>query len=146
MASEYAIRLKATLDTSSIQSELQKLRTAQQGGAGNGASGQGTGGGSALGGLGNTLAKLNSTMLNLQKSVDLLARQMRAQNAGMRGGEVWSPPVLVRGFQGPQASGGIIATGGAYQQFRDIQRGLYNQANNTIRNSALPSYNRIKAL
>jgi hypothetical protein len=65
MASEYAIRLKATLDTSSIQSELQKLRTAQQGGAGNGANGQGTGGGSALGGLGNTLSRLNNSITSL---------------------------------------------------------------------------------
>lgn len=122
MASEYAIRLKATLDTSSIQSELQKLRTAQQGGAGNGASGQGTGSGSALGGLGNTLAKLNSTMLNLQKSVDLLARQIRAQNAGMRGGEVWSPP-KISGFSTSEGgSTRAMAPGGGVGSRSTIMR------------------------
>ena len=81
MASEYALRLKATLDTSSIQSELQKLRTAQQGGAGNGASGQGAGGGNNLGSLGNTLAKLNNSIVSLQRTIDALARTQKSLEA-----------------------------------------------------------------
>lgn len=93
MASEYSLRLKATLDTSSVQQELQRLRTAQQGGAGGGQGGQG--GGGNLTSLGTTLARLNTTMVNLQKSIDLLARQFRATSTG--GGEVWSPP-RINGF------------------------------------------------
>ena len=84
MASEYSLRLKATLDTSSVQQELQRLRTAQQGGAGGGQGGQG--GGGNLTSLGTTLARLNNSIVSLQKSIEVLTRgQKAAESAPQKG-------------------------------------------------------------
>lgn len=84
MASEYSLRLKATLDTSSVQQELQRLRTAQQGGAGGGGGGQG--GGGNLTSLGTTLSRLNNSIVSLQKSIEALTRgQKAAESAPQKG-------------------------------------------------------------
>ena len=73
MASEYNLALKATLDTSQVQQELQRLKNAQI---------QSNSSGSASSGavpnttrLDQTLIKLNQTIVNLQKSIDVLNRK-----------------------------------------------------------------------
>lgn len=79
MASDYAIRLKATLDTSEVQREIQKLKSVQRGGSGRDDSrqGGGPGGGNNLGNLGSTLTKLKGSLDALRKSVDSLATVQR---------------------------------------------------------------------
>ena len=82
MASTYSINLQAKLDTTGVQQELKKLRTAQLD-----AQNPGGGGGQSGGNLANiqnldrTLAKLNSTMLSLQKSLDRLSGRASQMNA-----------------------------------------------------------------
>ena len=79
MASDYAIRLKATLDTSEVQREIQKLKSVQRGGSGRDDSRQGgtSGGMNNLGNLGSTLTKLKGSLDALRKSVDSLATLQR---------------------------------------------------------------------
>lgn len=78
MASDYAIRLKATLDTSEVQREIQKLKSVQRGGSGRDDRQGGTSGGPTnLGNLGSTLTKLKGSLDSLRKSVDSLATLQR---------------------------------------------------------------------
>ena len=58
MSSQYSLALKATLDTSQVQQELQKLRTAQNGASGSSA-GSSNGGSVNFGIIDKTLIKLN---------------------------------------------------------------------------------------
>ena len=76
MASQYNLNLKATLDTSQVQQELQKLRTAQL------AAGSDDGNSFSKGAPGTAhmqkievqLTKLNSAISGLQRSIEQLAR------------------------------------------------------------------------
>lgn len=78
MASDYAIRLKATLDTSEVQREIQKLKSVQRGGSGrDDRQGGNPGGANNLGNLGSTLTKLKGSLDSLRKSVDSLATLQR---------------------------------------------------------------------
>lgn len=69
MASEYALQLKATLDASDVQQKLGQLKQQQQSGQG------GVGGG----GVQQALQRLNTTLTNLQRSIDKLAAQQGKQ-------------------------------------------------------------------
>ena len=83
--SEYKLNLKAVLDTSQVQQELDKLKRARQAEYGGG------GGSSAAGGekfpgnfsrLDQTLQRLNQSVQRLQRSVDQLGRGFKqAQQA-----------------------------------------------------------------
>lgn len=84
MASTYSINLQAKLDTTSVQQELKKLRSAQQDVQAVGASAQ-NGGMGNINGLDNTLTKLNTTMLNLQKAIERLSGRVSQNNGEMQG-------------------------------------------------------------
>lgn len=75
MASEYNLALKATLDTSQVQQELQRLKQAQ-GAAAAGVSGGAKGpvGASQLQKIDAQLNKLNSAITGLQRAIEQLAR------------------------------------------------------------------------
>lgn len=111
MASEYALQLKATLDTSDVQQKLGQLKQQQQSGQG------GVGGG----GVQQALQRLNATLTNLQRSIDKLAGQQG--KAGGRG-----TPVFFG--QAPRAAAGrpaAVSRTSPLQigaELRSVQRGL----------------------
>ena len=91
--SEYRLNLKAVLDTSQVQQELDKLKRAQQ--AEHGGGGSPAAGGEKFAGnfsrLDQTLQRLNQSVQRLQRSVDQLGRgfkqaQQAAPAPGGRGG------------------------------------------------------------
>lgn len=72
MASEYELKLRATLDTSDVKKQLDSLKQSTKA--------QTTQGGNAPGGnLGVLLRNLNTTLQNLQRSIDRLTAQGKAQ-------------------------------------------------------------------
>ena len=73
MASEYNLALKATLDTSQVQQELQRLKNAQMQPNSSGSTSSGAVPNTTR--LDQTLIKLNQTIINLQKSIDALNRK-----------------------------------------------------------------------
>lgn len=83
MASTYSINLQAKLDTTSVQQELKKLRSAQQDVQAVGVSAQ-NGGMGNINGLDSTLTKLNTTMLNLQKAIERLSGRVSQNNGEMQ--------------------------------------------------------------
>lgn len=80
--SEYTLRLKAILDTSDVQNKLSQLRLQQQ-------SSNSTGGGFG-GQLQQALLKLNTTLVDLQHSIDDLSERGRAYGTG--GGGMFPVP------------------------------------------------------
>ena len=64
MASEYTLQLKAMLDTSDVQQKLNQLKQQQGASGGNGGLGNG--------GIQQALQRLNTTLTNLQRSIDKL--------------------------------------------------------------------------
>lgn len=76
MASQYNLNLKATLDTSQVQQELKKLRSAQMATYtdGSGPAGSSQMGLSHMQKIEVQLTKLNSTISGLQRSIEQLAR------------------------------------------------------------------------
>ena len=75
MASEYNLALKATLDTSQVQQELQRLKqTYNVGSSGGGAFSKGPGSGSQMQKIDAQLNKLNSAITGLQRAIEQLAR------------------------------------------------------------------------
>lgn len=82
MGSEYTLALKATLDTSEVQQKLDQLKKQQQG----------DGGGLGGGGIQQTLQRLNTTLVNLQRSIDKLAAQQG--NLGNSPGASRMPPIV----------------------------------------------------
>ena len=77
MASDYALKLKATLDTSQVQQELKRLRAAQaQAAQEMGGSVKGTPMGMAhMQKIEVQLTKLNTTISGLQHAIEQLTRQ-----------------------------------------------------------------------
>ena len=76
MASNYAINLQAKLDTSSVQAELKKLREMQQQ-MGQGGNGQGNSAAQVnVGNIDRTLLKLNSTLTQLQKTIQQMPNKV----------------------------------------------------------------------
>ena len=80
--SEYTLRLKAILDTSDVQNKLSQLRLQQQ-------SSNSTGGGFG-GQLQQSLLKLNTTLVDLQHSIDGLSE--RGHASGLAAGGVFPMP------------------------------------------------------
>ena len=75
--SDYSLRLRATLDTTQVQQELKKLRSAQSmvldpGGSGTNKSLQGV---SHMQKIEVQLTKLNSSIAGLQRAIEQLTRQ-----------------------------------------------------------------------
>ena len=84
--SEYRLNLKAVLDTSQVQQELDKLKRAQQAEHGGGGGGSPAAGGEKFPAnfsrLDQTLQRLNQSVQRLQRSVDQLGRGFKqAQQA-----------------------------------------------------------------
>ena len=81
--STHILKLKATLDTSEVKSKLDQLRQAQQQALGNdqksGNAPQGVGGN--LTQLTSTLNRLNTTMMQMQRTLSQLTLNGRVQNS-----------------------------------------------------------------
>lgn len=78
MASEYALKLKATLDTSQVKQELNRLRAAQAQVVkemGGGVSGAAPSGLAHIQKVEVQLTKLNTTISGLQHAIEQLTRQ-----------------------------------------------------------------------
>lgn len=101
MASEYALKLKASLDTTQVKQELNRLRAAQaqvvkeMGGTVNGA----PTGVAHMQKIEVQLTKLNTTISGLQHAIEQLTRtqnqQLNAANTPKHsGGSMWMPPGL----------------------------------------------------
>lgn len=84
MASEYSLNLKAVLDTSDVQQKLNQLKQQQ--------ASSGSNGGLGNGGIQQVLQRLNTTLTNLQRSIDKLAGQQGKQ--GNSPGANRMPPVV----------------------------------------------------
>lgn len=86
MASEYNLALKATLDTSQVQQELQRLKHSYTAGSDDGNSfSKGAPGAAHMQKVEVQLTKLNSAISGLQRSIEQLAKQQQrrpAQQAG----------------------------------------------------------------
>ena len=104
--SEYRLNLKAVLDTSQVQQELDKLKRAQQGGGGGGGGQSSAAGGERFGAnfskLDQTLQRLNQSVQRLQRSVEQLNRgsQRAAQHVQASGAGVWTPASLAGARRG----------------------------------------------
>ena len=80
MASEYALNLKATLDTKQVQQELQRLKYSYTAGSDDGNSfSKGAPGAAHMQKIEVQLTKLNSAISGLQRSIEQLARQQGKQ-------------------------------------------------------------------
>ena len=80
MASEYNLALKATLDTSQVQQELQRLKYSYTAGSDDGNSfSKGAPGAAHMQKIEVQLTKLNSAISGLQRAVEQLARQQGRQ-------------------------------------------------------------------
>ena len=76
MASEYKLALKATLDTSQVQQELQRLKQSYTAGSEDGnLFSKGVPGAAHMQKIEVQLTKLNSAISGLQRAVEQLARQ-----------------------------------------------------------------------
>lgn len=81
MAAEYNLALKATLDTSQVQQELQRLKRSYTAGTDNGNSfSKGVPGAAHMQKIEVQLTKLNSAITGLQRAVEQLARRQGQQN------------------------------------------------------------------
>lgn len=81
MASEYNLALKATLDTSQVQQELQRLKNAYTASSEDGNSfSKGAPGAAHMQKIEVQLTKLNSAITGLQRAIEQLARQQGQQN------------------------------------------------------------------
>lgn len=81
MASEYALNLKATLDTQQVQQELNRLKSTYLVGSEDGNSfSKGPAGSAHMQKIEVQLTKLNSVITNLQRSIEQLAKQQQRQS------------------------------------------------------------------
>lgn len=80
MASEYNLALKATLDTSQVQQQLQRLKHSYTAGSDDGNFSKGAPGAAHMQKIEVQLTKLNSAITGLQRAVEQLARQQGQQN------------------------------------------------------------------
>lgn len=81
MASEYNLALKATLDTSQVQQQLQRLKNSYTAGSDDGNSfSKGAPGVSHMQKIEVQLTKLNSAISGLQRSIEQLAKQQQRQS------------------------------------------------------------------
>ena len=100
MASEYNLALKATLDTSQVQQELQRLKQSYTVGSEGGNSfSKGVPGTAHMQKLEVQLTKLNSAITGLQRAIEQLARQQGQKNSQAAPGNVAKnsgmPPVAL---------------------------------------------------
>lgn len=130
MATEYALALKATLDTTDVQQKLNQLKQQQQGASsGNGGLGSG--------GIQQALLRLNTTLMNLQRSIDRLSGQ-----SGMNGRRPYGPSSKGYLLVAPSSSNIGKLQDMTNSKFSQMQA-LLNQQNQLFRNAVANAFSRL---
>ena len=139
MASEYNLALKATLDTSQVQQELQRLKHSYTAGSDDGNSfSKGAPGVSHMQKIEVQLTKLNSAISGLQRSIEQLAKQQQrqsgtpgAQTAGNAKGAGATLPIIAGGKTGFQKA--AEAEWLKSKQYRDLNRQVSEAYSGAVR-------------